>query len=237
MIRYAQDGALGRMVLSNPPANALARPDFTSRADLTAFLARPELKGVVVVGEGRHFCGGADKEALAQARRDLPALGRALEEGQRLLEALASATVPVVAAVRGQCLGGGLELALACHFRVAGTGSMLGFPEAALGLLPGLGGTAPAGARPSRQALVDLTLSARLVGAEEALALGLVDRLVPTAQVEAAAEALIHALTAERTPRQVRAILEALWAGQHLPRAQALERETALFLSLARGEP
>ena len=234
---FSIEGTTGRIELAAPPANALERPDFIDLDALQGFLATPALKGVVLVGAGRHFSGGADPAKLQQALADPGALALGLTEGKRLLDALADATVPVVAAIRGQCLGAGLELALACHFRVAGAGSMFGFPEASRGLLPGLGGTAPLGAHPSRQALVDLMLTARLVGADEALALGLVDRLVPTATVEQAAARWIAELTAARTPRQVRAVLEAIHNGRRLPRAEALRRETQLFLQLAKELP
>ena len=234
-VRLSVEGAIGRIILARPPANLLDAPEFTDAATLEGFLAQPALKGAIVTGEGRHFSGGADPASLEASLADPEALGRSLAAGQRLLGVLSFATVPVVAAIRGQCLGAGFEIALACHFRVAASGSMVGFPEAGRGLLPGLGGTAPAFARPSRQALIDLLLSSRLVGADEALALGLVDRVAPTAGLDEAATRLLAELTDARWPEQVRAIMEAVHNGRRLERGAALRRETELFLHLARG--
>ncbi len=228
-----QEG-IGRLVLGGGACPRLATPLFADPQALDDFLAREDLRGVVVVGAGRHFCGGADPEGLASALRDPEALGRDLDRGKALLERLASASVPVVAAIRGQCLGAGLEIALACHFRIAGDGAMFGFPEAGLDVLPGLGGTVPDLPSLARRSLVDLVVSARLIGADEALAMGLVDAVVDSGDVEAAAQARLRALVDGRAPHLVRAIMTSITAGRRLPRDEALRRETALFVQLAR---
>lgn len=227
-------GDFGHVVLDQPPANALQDPVFVEPSRLAAFLAAPGLRGVVVTGAGRHFCGGADLEALRARLPDAASLSAALDRGKALLALLTDAPVPVVAAVRGQCLGAGLEIALACHARVVAEGAMLGFPESTLGLLPGLGGTAGNGEPLARRARVDLVMSGRLVGAEEARGLGLVDRVVPSGEVVEAAEALLGSWVDGRSPLLVRSVLEAIVHGRRLPREQALRRETELFLALAR---
>ncbi len=231
----AIDDGIGRIVLGGASLPTLAQPVFMDPAEVDAFLARGDLRGVIVTGAGRHFCGGADRESLASARKDPDALGLELARGKALLERLATAPVPVVAAIRGQCLGAGLELALACHFRIAASGAMLGFPESDLGLIPGLGGTIPDLPPLARRTLVDLIVSARLIGAEEALAAGLVDRVVDSGQIDEAAAAWLGTLVEGRSPQLVRAILEAINGGRRLPRDQALRRETELFVQLARS--
>ena len=233
-VHLRHHGDLGHVVLDHPPANALQDPVFVDPSRLAAFLATPGLRGVVVTGAGRHFCGGADLEALRQRLPDAASLSAALDRGKALLALLSDAPVPVVAAVRGQCLGAGLEIALACHARVAADGAMVGFPEVSLGLLPGLGGTVGDGEPLSRRARLDLVLSGRLVGAEEARGLGLVDRVVPSGEVAEAAEALLRTWTDGRSPLLVRSVLEALRNARRLPRSEALRRETELFLALAR---
>ena len=233
--RLDRDGALGRITLSAPPGNTLAHPVFADALALRSFLDDPGLAGVVVAGEGRHFCGGADREALASQLSDPVALREALVAGKSLLDLLAFATVPVVAAIRGQCLGAGLEIALACHFRVASSSAMLGFPEATLGLMPGFGGTVADGARIGRRALADLVLTGRMIGAIEARDMGLVDEVVETVQVEAAARRRIDTLIADRPPALIRAVMESVHNGRRLPRGEALARETELFFEVARA--
>lgn len=234
-VGYTIEDGIGRIVLQGQGAPRMADPEFADPSDLATFLAREDLRGVVVSGAGRHFCGGADLMPLAGSLRDPEALAGSLARGKALLERLALAPVPVVAAIRGQCLGGGLEIALACHFRVAADTAMFGFPESDLGLLPGLGGTVPDLPGLARRTLVDLVVSARLVGAEEAYSAGLVDRVVDSAQVENAAVAWVRTLTDGRPPALVRAILESIQGGRRLPRDQALRRETELFLQVARA--
>lgn len=233
MVTFDRRGALGIVTLASPPQNLLTSPVFCEPDRLRDFLASPDLTGVLLRGEVRHFCGGADLDRLAEQAKDPARLAQDLDQGKRLLDALRFAPVPVVAAIRGQCLGAGFELALACHFRVASTGSMVGFPESTHGLLPGLGGTLLASGREHRAA-IDLVLSGRLVDSEEALALGLVDRVVETARVEEAAEAMLASLVGEKSPALVHTLMEALHNARRLPREEALRRETALFCELLR---
>jgi len=231
---FSKDGALGLLTLDSPPSNSLASPVFTDRKELAAFLADPALKGVIVTGRGRHFCGGADRVALESAMEDPDRLAADLAKGKELLDIISFALVPVVAAIRGQCLGGGLEIALACHFRIAAGSALFGFPEATMGLLPGLGGTQANPGRMRRQALIDLVLSGRMVGADEALEMGLVDRVVAKSKVEDAARERIDELTGRRPAAVVRAIMESIHNARRMDRDAALKRETILFRELVK---
>lgn len=233
-VHLRHDGEFGRVILDNPPANTLTDPAFVDAAVLSAFLDQPGLRGVIVSGQGRHFCGGADLDALRLRRNDPAGFAAALDHGKALLRLVADAPVPVIAAIRGQCLGAGLEIALSCHARVSADGAMLGFPESNLGLLPGLGGSVGDGDAVERRARVDLLMTGRLVGADEALRLGLVDRVVPATEVMNAAAALLRSWTEDRSPLLVRTLMEALRNARRLPRDEALRRETELFLRVAR---
>ena len=233
LLYHLEDG-IGEITLSNPPYNSLRRPCFADREELEAFLAQPELKGVLLRGAGRHFCAGADLEELDRFRYDPEALVRELGDGKRLIEALTYATVPLVALIRGSCLGAGLELALACHFRVASENAILGFPESSLGLLPGLSGTVLAPEAISRSAAIDLLISGRLVAAQEACELGLVQHVVPTRQLETEGRAFLAGLVERRPAYVIRAIMEAIHNARRLPPDEALREEGRLFLSVAR---
>jgi enoyl-CoA hydratase/carnithine racemase len=188
-----------------------------------------------VRGDGRHFCGGADLETIPALVADPAAFARALEQGRALLDLLSFATVPVLAVVRGACLGAGLEIALSCHFRVASSNAMLGLPEAGVGLMPGLGGTLLAQEVAGRRVAIELALSGKAVGADEALGLGLVDAVCPTSALDAWAARFLRSLVGDRPVAVVRAIMEAIHNARRMPRADALREEARMFLELARA--
>jgi enoyl-CoA hydratase/carnithine racemase len=226
------------VTLTGPGANLLAPPAFDEpRRVLEGLCADEAIKAIVVRGAGRHFSAGADVAALAGlARADGAGLEREIEAGRAFAAALTFAPVPTVAEIRGSCLGGGLELALACHFRVASENALLGFPEATLGLLPGLGGPVAAAEVLPRRVLLDLLLSGRAVDGREALALGLVDRAVPTRELAAATAAFVDGLVGRRSPGLVRSIVAAIHNARRLDRDAALREEGRLFFALARAK-
>jgi len=224
---------IGRITLSNPPYNLLVDPAFEDPATLGAFLADPTLKAVLVKGAGRHFCAGADLSQLGDQLAAPEALRDALSRGKKLLEAISFATVPVIAAIRGSCLGAGLEIALSCHYRMASENALLGFPETNHGLIPGFLSASAAHEATYRQALLDLILSGRMIGAEEAQALGIVTGVKPTANLETAAVRYLDSLVKNRPPQLIRAVMESIHNGRKLPREEALRKETALFVKIA----
>jgi enoyl-CoA hydratase len=234
-VLYEIEGGTGVITLSAPPRNALTHPVFTDRAELARFLLRPELRAVILRGEGRHFCGGADLASIPRLVAEPASFARALAEARELLDLLSFATVPVLALIRGACLGAGLEIALSCHFRIASQNALLGLPEAGVGLMPGLGGTLLAQEVAGRRVAIELALSGKAVGAAEAASLGLVDAVYPTAELDAQANRFLRSLVADRPAQVVRAIMEAIHNARRLPRAEALRAEARMFLELARS--
>jgi 3-hydroxyacyl-CoA dehydrogenase len=158
------------LTIDNPPVNALG---VDVRIGLLAAIeaadADPAVAAVLLVGAGRAFIGGADIREFGK-----PPMAPALPDVCNRIEACGK---PVVAAIHGPALGGGLEVALAAHYRLALPAARLGLPEVQLGLLPGAGGTQRTPRLAGVKAALDMMLSGRHVGAEEAHALGLVDRL------------------------------------------------------------
>jgi enoyl-CoA hydratase/carnithine racemase len=179
-------GGVALLRLDRPPLNALSTALLAElEAHATALASDPDLKAVVVTGNERAFAAGADVSEFS-APGAAPIVSMAFRAA---LDALAAIPRPVIAAVNGFALGGGLELALACDLRVGGDSSRLGFPEVQLGIFPGGGGTQrlPRLVGPARAK--ELIWTGRHVKADEALALGLVDRVVPAADtVDAALE-------------------------------------------------
>ena len=173
-----------RVTLRRPPANALGLPliDGLNQA-LDEASRTPSVKTIIVVSEvPGFFAAGADIKYMANAGpADFAAYGRAL---RAVLDRLAAPRWLSIAAVEGLALGGGLELALACTLRVAGAEARFGLPEVKLGLIPGAGGTQRLPRLVGRGHALDIMLTGRQVGADEALRIGLLSRLAPAGQAE-----------------------------------------------------
>jgi enoyl-CoA hydratase/carnithine racemase len=182
------------------------------------------LRVVVLTGAGSlAFCAGADlKERARMGDPEVAAFHLALRTFLGGLEALPQ---PVVAALNGAALGGGLELALACDLRIAAEGIELGLPEVGLGIIPGAGGTQRLPRLLGVARAKDLILTARRVGAAEALAMGLVSAVVAPARL--GEEAL--ALAARNAPVSLRQAKRAVDQGLHLPLAEGLDLEHRLY--------
>lgn len=133
-------------------------------------------------GRGRHFSAGADLDDLIGSIRERDA-GTLLLDNLSSFRFFENLPVPVIAAVRGVCLGSGLELALFCHARICGAGSVLGLPETGFGLIPGCGGILNLAALAGRRRALEAVLTGASFGAEEALAWNVVDAVVPKKDV------------------------------------------------------
>jgi 3-hydroxyacyl-CoA dehydrogenase len=167
----AREGDVAVFSFDNPPVNALSHPVRVAlAAALDALEGDPGVRAIVITGAGRNFAAGADLRELdaAPLEPSLPAV----------LSRLEACGKPVVAALAGATLGGGAEVALACHYRCAAGDLQLGFPEVTLGLLPGAGGTVRLPRLAGWQAAFELMTSGRPVGVEAAIELGIVDRRI-----------------------------------------------------------
>ncbi|HKB29424.1 MAG TPA: enoyl-CoA hydratase-related protein [Streptosporangiaceae bacterium] len=189
-VRVEVDGTVATIRLDRPPMNALnARVQDDLAAAAVRVSADPAVRAVVIYGGPKVFAAGADIKEMAQA-----SYARMAADTRRLqasCTSIAKIGKPVVAAVTGYALGAGLELALCADFRVAGESAKLGQPEILLGIIPGAGGTQrlPRLVGPARAK--DIVFTGRFVGAAEALAIGLVDQVVPDDQVYAAARDMV----------------------------------------------
>ncbi|HEX5535477.1 MAG TPA: enoyl-CoA hydratase-related protein [Actinomycetales bacterium] len=186
VVRLEVEDGIGTIRLDRPPMNALnTELQEGIRAAAKEAGERRDVAAVVVYGGDKVFAAGADiKEMQAMSYTDMVDRSAAL---QSAFTAVAKILKPTVAAVTGYALGGGCELALACDFRVAGQGAKLGQPEILLGIIPGAGGTQRLARLVGPSKAKDLVFSGRHVAADEALAIGLVDRVVPDEEVYTAA--------------------------------------------------
>lgn len=190
-----RDEDLVHLVLDRAPDNLMDAPFFEELAELCAVqLPRLDARGLVVRGRGRHFSAGADVRGLRGRAQAGEALREELSRNTAALLALERLPYPVVAAIAGACLGSGLELALACHARVAADNAVLSLPEVEHGVLPGCGGTVRLARRVGHRRAARLILAASRLSAEEARVVGVVDHVVRRADLVERARALARTM-------------------------------------------
>ena len=215
-VLYATSGFVATVTLNHPPHNPLSMATIDRLEELFTDLASEEsVRAVILTGAGdRTFSVGADiKEFGAGIER----MGLKGFIGQRLRVAdrIENLPKPVVCAIRGACVGGGLEFALACHFRIAAEGARIGLPEIELGIVPAWSGTQRLTRTIGRARALDLMLRAKLIGAEEAYRVGLVNEVCPPEALLDRARVLAKEL-AEKPPIAVAGILKAVVQGGEL---------------------
>ena len=229
-VRVEIDAAIATIRLDRPPMNALNAQVQSEVAAAAAQVSDdPQVRAVIIYGGEKVFAAGADIKEMAEASyADMAADSRRLQDS---FTAVARIGKPVVAAITGYALGGGLELALCADFRVAGESAKVGQPEILLGIIPGAGGTQrlPRLVGPARAK--DIVFSGRFVGAPEALAIGLVDVVVPDAEVYQAARDLVGRY-ASGPAVALRAAKQAIDAGLEVDLATGLEIERLHFAGL-----
>ena len=229
-VRLEVEAGIGTIRLDRAPMNALdaAMQDQIGAAAAEAD-ARAEIRAVIVYGGDRVFAAGADIKAMqAMSYTDMVDRSAAL---QAAFTAVASIGKPTVAAITGYALGGGCELALCCDFRIAAADAALGQPEILLGIIPGAGGTQRLSRLVGPARAKDLIFTGRFVPAAEALAIGLVDEVVPAADVYAAARRRMQRYTTGPA-YALRAAKQAVDRGLEVDLASGLELERILFAGL-----
>ena len=200
LVTFEQDGAVGVITLRRPEKfNALDIPMLRAlEAALDAAEETDGVRAVLVCGEGKGFCAGGDVEAWSGlSAADFQV--KWVRYGHRVFDRLARLRQPTIAVLSGHALGGGLELAAACDFRVAEAQVKLGFPETSIGVVPGWSGTQRAVRRFGAQTVRRLALGGEILLAPEGLTLGVVDRVVETGKAFGEAKAWAEKI-AERGP-------------------------------------
>ena len=228
--------AVALVTIDNPPMNALSAALLDElEAEIDALDADAGVRAIVLRGGGdRAFVAGADI-------KEFPALRETASEGgsargiQRLGHRMDAADTPFVAAIRGYCLGGGLELAMCCDVRICADDATLGQPEIALGLIPGGGGTQRLPRLVGQGRAMFLNLTGDFIDAETAYAWGLVERVVSAAELEDAAVAIADRI-ASRSPHAVAVLRELARTTRDLPLEEGLRRKADGFVRCLRSE-
>src|SRR5216684_3661216 len=225
-VTYEKKGGIAYVTLNRPKVlNALNK---TALADLRAAFedARDDssLHGVILTGAGdESFIAGADINEVAT---DTPVQAEEkTRRGQHLMDLIENLGKPVVAAINGFALGGGCEAALACTIRLAAESAKFGLPEVKLGIIPGYGGTQRLPRLVGKGVALQLILSGAMIDAQEAYRIGLVNEVVPKAELIARAEAILNQIGAN-APLSVRYALEAVNKGMETSLAEGLVLES-----------
>ncbi len=214
--------------INHPPANALNGATFSGLNDcLDYMLGQDEIKAIVITGEGKFFIAGADIKEFHQAFGNAEKGRELAEVGQRVFDRMEHFPKPIIAAINGACLGGGFELALGCHMRIAAEKAMLGLPELKLGLIPGFAGTQRLARIIPKSKALELLLTSQFITGKEAEALGLVNYAVPLEEVLPRAKQLAESIAHEKGMPSITAVLHAVNKGldMTLEEGQALEAE------------
>ena len=229
-VRLEVEGGVGTIRLDRPPMNALnAQVQTELHEAATEASARSDVRAVVIYGGEKVFAAGADIKEMVTA--DYAAMVERAAPLQAAFDALARIPKPTVAAVTGYALGGGCELALTADFRVCGDNAKLGQPEILLGIIPGAGGTQRLPRLVGPAKAKDLVFSGRFVGAAEALAIGLVDKVVAPDDVYTAAVEMVSTYV-NGPALALRAAKAAIDGGLDGDLASGLRLETQLFTGL-----
>jgi len=224
-----RDGAVAILTINRPQVlNALNSQTVDELRRAILDLKQDEsVRVVVLTGAGeKAFVAGADINELA-VQTPTSAREHALA-GQHVFDLVENMGKPVIAAINGYALGGGCELAMACTLRVAADTAKVGQPEISLGLIPGYAGTQRLPRLVGKGRAMELILTGTPIGADDALRIGLVNRVVPAAELMASARALAQQL-ARSAPMAMRYIINAVNKGLEMPFAEASQYEATLF--------
>jgi enoyl-CoA hydratase len=228
-ILYEVKEGIARLTVNRPDKlNALNRRTVTEIGEaLDAFEKDAEARALLLTGAGeKAFVAGAD---IAELAEQTPQGGKEYSLfGQDVLGRLESSGKPTIAAINGFALGGGLELALACQLRIAAETASLGLPEVTLAIIPGFGGTQRLPRLVGRGKALEMILTGERIDAKEAHRVGLVNRVVPLADLVAEADKLARTILS-RGPVAVRYAIEAVTRGLEMPLEEGLFLEATLF--------
>lgn len=219
---------MATVILNNPPANLLTIDLLSELEKAVDLLAdNDQVKAVVITGSGSLFVAGADVKVIAAISSSEEGESLA-KRGQAVFDKIEQMQKPVIAAITGFCLGGGLELAMACHLRIGGERARLGQPEINLGIIPGFGGTQRLPRLVGKSKAIELILTGDMINAEEAKKLGLINKLVPEGEVLKQAQGLAKKIAA-KGKKAVEAGLLAVQYGMDHPLPSGLTLEAELF--------
>ncbi|MFJ7365914.1 enoyl-CoA hydratase-related protein [Peribacillus frigoritolerans] len=221
------------VTLNNPPANTLSSSCIIELRSLLQELIRDdETRAIIITGAGRFFVAGADiKEFVSKLGEQEQGLALA-EGGQALCDEIEALKKPIIAAINGPALGGGMELVMSCHFRIVSDQATLGLPELKLGLLPTFGGTQRLRKITGTATALDLILTSRTLSATEAVELGIAQLAVNEDELLKTAKAIAVSFIEGKSMTSVMRAVECIIQGSNESMEKGLERERKRFAEL-----
>ncbi|MFN8596818.1 MAG: enoyl-CoA hydratase-related protein [Anaerolineae bacterium] len=231
-IRYTIEDKVATLVIDHAPVNAFNKQTMQELSDaVDALVANPDVKAVVVTGAGQlAFVAGADIGEIGGyvKAQDMASAQAFIALGQQVFSKIEASNKPFIAAINGVCLGGGLELAMACHLRICGDRVRLGQPEINLGIIPGWGGTQRLQRIVGAAKAAEMILTGDQITAQQAMQLRLVNMVVPGGEVMRQAKGLA-AKIANKSAVAVAAAMNAIRAGLDAELHLGLAAELAQF--------
>lgn len=233
-ITHTTENKIGTITINHPPVNALSMQLLSDlEKALDELVEDAETRVIIITGSGKFFSGGADISEIRHlfGGKEISALtspNKFSSEGQRILNKFQYSDKPAIAAINGYCLGGGLELAMACHIRITSEQAKLGQPEINLAIIPGFGGTQRLPRIVGHSKAVQMILTGDMITAQEALSIGLVDCVTKESELMDVAADIADKIAAKSAPA-VSLALKAINEGIERPIGDALALEAYMF--------
>jgi len=235
-VKYAVEDRVAIITMDHPPVNAFNTPtvqDLNTALDMA--IGDETVKVIIITGAGQMaFVAGADINEINEIKNAEHAMTLA-RAGHDVFKKIETSRKPVIAAINGVCLGGGMEMAMACHMRVAGDRVRMGQPEINLGIIPGWGGTQRLTRIVGPSKACEMIITGDPITAQEAYRLGLVNKVVPMGDVLKEAKGLARKI-ASKSAVAVGCAMSAIEGGRHLPLEQAAEVEIEQFGVICESE-
>lgn len=229
-INVTKENYIATVQIDNPPANTLSSACIAELREVFRDLAvDEETRAIVLTGAGRFFVAGADIKEFVDALGDEKKGMEMAAAGQALCDEIEALKKPVIAAINGPCLGGGMELAMGCHYRIAAPEAILGLPELKLGLLPSFGGTQRLSRITNPATALELILKSKQLSGTEAAQLGIVQQVVSKEELLPTAISLAKSFIEGKSMTSVTRVIECIMMGSKESLEAGLERERQYF--------
>lgn len=224
------ESKIAMVEINAPPANTLSTKCITElRTAVKDLASMQDIQGIIITGARRFFVAGADIKEFVPALGD-EQKGLAMSEaGQSLCNEIEALQKPVIAAINGPALGGGMELAMACHFRIASEKAVFGLPELKLGLIPSFGGTQRLSRMTSTATALDLILTSKQITSDKAQALDIIQVVVPSEELLSTALTVAKSFVDGKSMTSVKRAIECVIKGNNETLEDGLARESKHF--------
>lgn len=229
-VNFKSENNVGYITINNPPVNALNGATILGLHECLDYVSQEaDIKVVIITGEGNFFVAGADINELTEAFDDHEKGEEISRKGQELFYKIENFDKPIIAAINGACLGGGLELAMSCHMRVAVKEAKLGLPETNLGIIPGFGGTQRLPRLTNKAKALELILTGITINGDEAEGIGLVNHSFLLDDLMPKAKELAEKISLDKSALSIKAAMHVVSKGLELTLEEGQDKEAKQF--------